>query len=204
MFLFKIRNIKQHRKNFSFYKEDETPMISFLDGDFKQSKFYLFFVNKNTPYVIYDEENEIFGFLNEIKGDYFYYNMYQSTISVSTILFEISDYLYYSNGLTKKILKKRLARCLKELKELYREVETDNKKILIGKSLSCFYSGKINIKQHDENNTLSFEIGSEISDSAKEELFDVSRAFLKYAQERLSSLKISDGKEDSYWYLKVN
>jgi hypothetical protein len=204
MFSYKIKKIKQHRSSLSFYKDDDVPMISFLNGDFKQSKFYLFFMNQDIPYVIYDEENDIFGFLEDIKNDYFYYNLYQSTKDMSTMLFEISDYLYYINGLTKKSLKKRLIECLKELKEVYQIFETDNKKVLIGESFSYFYSGKINIIQEQETHTLSFEIGTEIFNSRREELFDISKAFFKYAQERLSSLNISEGKEDSYWYLRIN
>lgn len=204
MFSYKIKKIKQHRSSFSFYKDDEVPMISFLNGDFKQSKFYLFFISQEIPYVIYDEENDIFGFLENIDNDYFYYNLYQSTKDMSTMLFETSDYLYYINGLTKKSLKKRLIECLKELKEAYQIFETDNKKVLIGESFSYFYSGKINIAQDQETHTLSFEIGTEIFNSRREELFDISKAFFKYAQERLSSLNISEGKEDSYWYLRIN
>lgn len=204
MFSYKIKNIKQHRSSFNFYKDDEVPMISFLNGDFKQSKFYLFFINQDIPYVIYDEENDIFGFLVDIKNDYFYYNLYQSTKEMSIMLFETSDYLYYINGLTKMSFKKRLIECLKDLKEIYQKIETDNKKVLIGESFSYFYSGKIKVTQDQETDTLSFEIGTEIFNSRREELFDISKSFFKYAEDRLSSLNISEGKEDSYWYLRIN
>jgi len=204
MFSYKIKNVRQHKSDFSFYKKDEVPMISFSNGDFNRLEFYLFFVDKNIPHVIYNEENNIFGFLESVKEDYFYYNIYKSTNFMSTLLFEASDYLYYINGLTTISLKKRLIECLKDLKKVYQEIETDNKKVLIGNSFSYFYSGKINIIENHETNTLSFEIGTEISDNSREELFDISKFFFKYAQERLPSLNISEGKEDSYWYLRIN
>ena len=109
MFSYKIKNVRQHKSDFSFYKKDEVPMISFSNGDFNRLEFYLFFVDKNIPHVIYNEENNIFGFLESVKEDYFYYNIYKSTNFMSTLLFEASDYLYYINGLTTISLKKRLS-----------------------------------------------------------------------------------------------